>query len=335
MSIAGLPMSVSWIWGNWAVPEDTPNTVGAAGSIQTCTAQGWLNLMFSQMVAVYYASLGVYSFFAIKNNFKQEDFKWIEKWIHSMAWVPPTILCSVVTAHESFNPRGTGCFIAACPFLCEKDGDDDTECDRGGHLSDVFIGIFAFGNIILYLIVPPLAMMLIGCQIKRAVKEVETSVGMKRILVSARKQMMQDVMKQVGLYLLAFWLTYFLPMANGIVEVVTGAPDVNLLIIGNCVSSFQGAILTMVYFSLQRMTNASKRLPEFNPGLVERRKHHITVSMIRNNAEARDAIVTSATASEESQDRRCTFFIFDGTPSDDSPWAQFLIDDDADDENES
>ncbi|KAL7512580.1 hypothetical protein ACHAXN_009597 [Cyclotella atomus] len=139
LNIAGLPLSVSWIWGNWAVPEDNPNTVGAAGSIQTCTAQGWLNLLFSQTVAVYYASLGVYSYFAIKNNFKQEQFKWIEKWIHLVAYVLPTILCSVVTVHESFNPRGTGCFIAASPFLCEKDH-ENIDCDRGGMMSDVFIG---------------------------------------------------------------------------------------------------------------------------------------------------------------------------------------------------
>jgi hypothetical protein len=164
-------------------------------------------------------------------------------------------------------------------------------------------------------------MLLIGRWIKRTIKEEETSVGLRKILVSARKQMMQDVMKQIGLYLLAFWSTYILSMINGVLEKITGAPDANLLIIGNCMSSLQGAILTMVYFSLQRMTNVSKRFPK-NPRLTERRKHHITVSMIRNNAAARDAM-SDGTVDEESEDEQCTFFIFDGAPSDDSPWGTY------------
>lgn len=309
-----------------AVPEDTSNVVGAAGSIETCTAQGWLNLMFSQSVAVYYASLGVYSFFAIKNSFKQESFRWIEKWIHLAAFVFPFTLCTVVTAHKSFNPRGTGCFIAASPYLCEKV--DEEECERGGTLSDVFIGIFAFGNIILYLIVPPLAMMLIGCWIKRTIKEAEQSVGMRQIIVSARKNMMQDLMKQIGLYLLAFWLTYICPMANGIVEAVTGAPLVNLMIIGNCMSSLQGAILTAVYFPLQRMTSGPKRLGQLAPGLEEnqeRRKDHLTVSKIRSTAESREAFDDTVDDDSENQ---CAFFIFDGTPTEDSPWAIYFVDED-------
>jgi hypothetical protein len=277
--------------------------------------------MFSQAVPVYYASLGVYSFLAIKHNFHQERFKWIEKWIHAIAHMLPLVLCSVVTASESFNRRGTGCFIAASPFLCEKEGSDE-ECERGGTLSDVFIGVFAFGNIIMYLIVPPLAMLLVACSMRRTIKEAEVSVGMRQILVTARKQMMQDVMKQISLYLVAFWLTYILPLANGVHEKVTGSPDVNLMIVANCVSSLQGAIITLVYFSLQRMTNSSRRLASLGlTNETDRRKNQLTVSKIRNTAESREAV---ADTSDDSEDERAGFFIFDGRPSEDSPWAKYL-----------
>ena len=290
--------------------------------------------MFSQAVPVYYASLGVYSYLAIKSNFKQEKFQWIEKWVHAVAVITPLALCSVVTANESFNPRGTGCFIASSPYLCEKDASNE-ECKRGGTLSDLFIGIFAFGNVILYLIVPLIAMLLIGLWIKRTIKEAENSVGMRQLLVSARKQMMQDVMKQIGLYLICFWLTYICPLANGVHEVIIGAPNVTLLIIGNCILSLQGAILTTVYFSLQRITSSSKRLAKLAPGIAnekKRREDQLTVSKIRTTAETREEIIIEESINEESENDHCAFFIFDGAPSDDSPWAKYLLDNDEDEE---
>lgn len=167
--------------------------------------------MFSQAVPVYYAS---YSYLAVKSNYKQDKFQWIEKWVHAVAFITPLTLCSVVAANDSFNPKGTGCFIASSPFLCENEGSHE-KSKRGGTILDLFIGIFAFGNVIMYLIVPPLAMLLIGRWIKGTIQEAENSVRMRQLLVSARKQR----------------LTYICPLANGVHELITGAPNVTLIFI--------------------------------------------------------------------------------------------------------
>ena len=45
MNFALLPLTFTYIWSMFAVPEGTPDYVGAVGSIATCTAQG-LYLLF-------------------------------------------------------------------------------------------------------------------------------------------------------------------------------------------------------------------------------------------------------------------------------------------------
>jgi hypothetical protein len=316
-----------------AVPVGTPNFVGAAGTVQTCTAQGFINLMFNYVVPVYYASLSIYSFLAVKNNFRQEEYIWIEKWIHAVAYIVPLTLCLIVLVKDSFNPRGTGCSIAASPLGCERD--PAVQCVRGGILSDVLIVVLAFGNVVIYLIIPPMAMVLMGCWIKRTSKDAETSEGLRQLQISARKQMMQDVRKQISLYLISFWITYICPLANAVIEKATGSPDTTLLIVGNCLSALQGCIVTMVYFTLQRMSNASMQLNALAcaDDVVERRKKHLTVSKIRTTVESKDQAMVD-NHEEVPQGASFIFSIFDGTPTDDSPWAKYIDQDDFDD-NES
>ena len=46
MNVALIMMAFSYIWGTAAVPEGTPYYVGAKGTIDTCTAQGFICVMF-------------------------------------------------------------------------------------------------------------------------------------------------------------------------------------------------------------------------------------------------------------------------------------------------
>lgn len=316
-----------------AVPVGTPDFVGAAGTIRTCTAQGFINLMFTYVVPVYYASLSICSFLAVKNNFRQEKYEWIEKWIHSVAYTLSLSLCLVVLAKDSFNPRGTGCFIASSPFGCERD--PAVQCVRGSVLSDVLILVLAFGNVVIFLIIPSVAMVLMGHWIKKTSKDADTSDGLRQLQISARKKMMQDVRKQISLYLVSFWIAYICPLANGFVEIATGSPHTTLMIIGNCLSAFQGSVVAMVYFTLQRMTNAPTQLTAltYTSDIAERRKQHLTVSKIRTTVESRDPALGD-NLEEVPQHGSFIFFIFDGTPTDDSPWAKYIDQDDFDD-NES
>lgn len=317
------------------MPEGTPNYVGAAGTIQTCTAQGFMTMMFGLTIAIYYASLSIYSFFAVKNNFRQEKFQWIEKWIHGVACVIPFVLCCFTLANESFNPYGCGCFLANYPLGCEHNS--DVECLRGGIESNALLDAFAIGNLLLFLVVPPSALILVACWIRRTSKESPVSVGISQVRAAAQKQMRHDVMKQMSMYLASFWFVYIFSFIGGVTERANnGEPNTDILIISSCCLALQGVIIATVYFTLQKMVNSSQRLPTLLRAsvLARRRKGQLTVSVIRNNAETSDSnMVEVGNEPEETDYGR--FFIFDGTPSDGSPWAKYFNDqDECDDDKE-
>ena len=47
------------------------------------------------------------------------------------------------------------------------------------------------------------------------------------------------------------------------------------------------------------------------------------MSQVRTTAELREAM--DEITNDKSKSEPCSFFIFDGAPSDDSPWAKYLI----------
>ena len=53
MNVALLPLSFTYIWSSFAIPEGTPNYYGASGTIQTCTAQGRYGQQFFQDMNVF------------------------------------------------------------------------------------------------------------------------------------------------------------------------------------------------------------------------------------------------------------------------------------------
>ena len=68
--------------------------------------------MFAMTVAIYYGSLILQAFMGIKHNFKEEKYRWIEKYIHLFAFLFPLALSTVVAATENFNPYGSRTFIS-------------------------------------------------------------------------------------------------------------------------------------------------------------------------------------------------------------------------------
>ena len=59
-------------------------------------------------VVIYYGSLILQAFMGIKHNFKEEEYRWIEKYIHLFAFLFPLALSTGVAVTENFNPAGSG-----------------------------------------------------------------------------------------------------------------------------------------------------------------------------------------------------------------------------------
>ena len=121
LTIHMIQYSVWNIYGPAAVPVGTPNVWGAAGSTQTCTAQGFF-LQVSQAGYFYYVLLAVYSFQAVRHNFNEEKYIWMEKWIHVAVHIWPFGTAFYLLSIEAFNFLGHySCWIASIPFGCGND----------------------------------------------------------------------------------------------------------------------------------------------------------------------------------------------------------------------
>ena len=311
-----------------AVPEGTDGYYIASGTVQTCTAQGFLLIMFTLTVAIYVASLSICSYLSIKYKFNEEKYKWIEKWMHIAALSLPFAFATTTAAMENINPNAGGCFIASYPQRCNTN--PDVPCVRGGGKIKLVSLIFGLGQVLICFVIPPSAMISVCVLIRKARDELVTSTGMKHVIECARKQMMHDVMVQISLYLLSFWSTYILNVVHFVIRIVTRNIVYNLIICGNILFASQGIIFAMVYFQLQNMAKSAQCEQSVTEATnCEGRKrltdvHKIRLRAAQNKLDRKSRITTT----------KVRFSIFDGTPSHDSPWAKYLEEDYDDDEEE-
>jgi hypothetical protein len=284
--------------------------------------------MFAMTVAIYYGSLILQAFMGIKHNFKEEKYRWIEKYIHLFAYLFPLASSTVVAVTENFNPLGSGCAIAKAPLGCEND--PDVPCERGEDIEALF-NIFGFSQIFLYLIYPPSMSIGMYCWIKKIQIKTNKSVGMQQVRESARKKMLQSIAMQISSYLFSFWST-FVPSLILFVHHTWG-----LNIFANCIFALQGFIMAVVYFVLPRLGTSK---PDFNAvqSMVSSSRqggrHELTVEDIRSNVKSKSEMTSEVTSEHEGEGRLGSndfvFNIFDGVPDEDSPWAKFIDCDDDD-----
>ena len=102
-------LSFCLFWGTWAMPVGTNYVVGASGNDNTCTAQGFLFDLAYIAFPFYYASFSVLALVSVKNNFKEEKYAWMEKWIHLWAYAPPLIVVIYATVVGWMKPGAYIC----------------------------------------------------------------------------------------------------------------------------------------------------------------------------------------------------------------------------------
>ena len=100
--------------------------------------------MTMMAVPTYYGSLSLQAFMGITNNFKEEKYQWIEKFVHIVAWCLPCTISIVFAATENFNPYSSGCYISKAPQGCETD--PDVTCQRGREIKNfqLIVGFVLF-----------------------------------------------------------------------------------------------------------------------------------------------------------------------------------------------
>ena len=98
--------SIFDIYGNAAVPAAPIGT--GTGTITTCTIQGFFLYVTWATSLLYYATLCIYSYVGIMNNFITNKYKWIEKYIHICVHIYPITLGLTYVYYKAYNDTGMG-----------------------------------------------------------------------------------------------------------------------------------------------------------------------------------------------------------------------------------
>ena len=56
----------------------------------------------------------------MKNNYNESKYKWIEKYIHLIAWVYPMLVTLVPAVTDNINPGGFGCWYGKVSLFNKK-----------------------------------------------------------------------------------------------------------------------------------------------------------------------------------------------------------------------
>jgi len=325
MNFALLPLSASYVWSTLAVPEGTPSFAGAMGTVNTCTVQGFINIVFALAVPTYYGSLALQAFLGLQNNFKEEKYRWIEIPIHTIAYLIPSAYAIIIAVTENFNPHGSVCSYSKAPWGCESD--PDVPCERGEDIQNL-INFVGLSQLFLYFIFPPSAAVSMYCWLKKKQNELSRrgSIGMSIIRENARKETMRSAYLQISVYLFSFWFTFVFSVIDRFHQALTGEMIYNFTIFANCVFALQGFVFTMVYFALQKIGEPNLGLLNMGVHFSPSRNAQLTVSKIRLNVRRKNQNDTEEVVTNNVAES-FKFNIFDGVPDPNSPWARFIYQD--------
>jgi len=120
MSVGDAITSLMYFLGTWMVPKDTPGVWMAAGTIGTCSAQGFLLQMFTAY-QFYNAYLAIYFVLTILYNYRDEKNKSnellirLEKGAHIFTFLFGLGTAVTILFLETFNSVLLWCWIESVP----------------------------------------------------------------------------------------------------------------------------------------------------------------------------------------------------------------------------
>jgi hypothetical protein len=312
------------IVGSTAIPEGTPHTWGAQGTVATCTVQG-INVHISTFsVGFYYMVLSLYSFVAVRHNFVSEHYVWIEPWMHVLVHIFPVASAIYLASQQAFNNGGNSavCWIDSLPNGCGTD--DKIECTRGPQNINQ-VSMFTAGAPILLILISPTIIMV--C-LYRSVRSRQSTM-----ILAAR-----NVAQQSTFYLLALYWSFAFPLINNSLIKFLDKELFFASYLSNVNVNLLGVWMLLIYrrFSLSPgnipPNNSNTSLTGLPPPEVNDEKRNIT--MTHSEGRVQEQPTNRPFSSESPQERRrprvVEFNIFDGSnPT--GQFADFVFEGDSDD----
>eukprot|EP00536_Pseudo-nitzschia_multiseries_P016184 jgi/Psemu1/247379/estExt_Genewise1.C_10410013 len=338
MAFYGLINGIFSMIGSWAIPREYDGYYHNVGTVGTCTAQGlfWTFSFFSGVF--YYVSFSVYSYFGVFNRFEQKKYLWCEKWIHSIVHLISVGYVLYAFAIEGFNPVGLGlCKLGGYPPSCNFL--EDIECERGDLGNPTHLFFIVSAPFLLSLLLPTFLMI----ALYHNGKNPEAIPREPAQLRPSFTLLPRDILWQSCVYLVVlYWaiLPYIVVLGYSSFQKTTGIDmKYQLLRFGldvNFALFFTFSSLAYGYFSTER-GNSKMTIERPASGECTKNTQNSASEFLDDVDKAPGGIAadpdeTSAPQIEQSDTKRYSFNIFDGTNSTSSQYAEFIFGGDSDDE---
>ncbi|KAL7526853.1 hypothetical protein ACHAXR_001682 [Thalassiosira sp. AJA248-18] len=268
ISIYDAVSSFSLGLSTWPIPRGAENIYGAVGNTQTCTAQGFFNQlslggpMYNLMLAIYYLLLGRYRLT------EEEIAKRYELYMHLTAVLSTVGVAIAGLPLTLYNNANLWCWIAAWPPGSEGfDGHEheDNECLRG-HGSWLYRWVFFYGPLWFIIAAITVIMIMLTVSIR---SEERSSIQMMQ--KNARPQeecsdmptghyaspeprlevvnleRSRKMFHQAAFYLFAFYLTWWAPTINRMVQMTNGESYYFFMVMTAFFAPLQGFLNFIVY----------------------------------------------------------------------------------------
>jgi len=310
-------------WGSAAVPVES-DVLGANGNQATCSAQGFLYYVSMSITPLYYCTLSLLSYHAIRKRFKHSNILCIEKYVHCVVVLVPVAVACYILSVDGYNTTISGCRFASIPAGCGDSfpgSEDETgqACTRGPQNITQLQFFFAMLPGIFILMIPTVVMILLYIYVYRQGR-IYHEVAVSVVLQSA-----VYLLVMFAIYLFRV-IDYFLLLFKDEYVFLT-----NLL--ANASEAFSGVwiLLAYLYFRSDKKKKAPKQkeTPSYPPDDAKNDDNSLSSKSIANIADS--TVVAGLTeddqnnASSSSIFSKPEFSIFDGNNvSEDSPWAKFL-----------
>lgn len=314
-------------WGSAAAPVHS-DVLGASGTQVTCSIQGFLHYFSMCITPLYYCTLSLLSYIAIRKRFKHSNILWIEKYMHCAVIAIPFISASYILSVDGYNTTISGCRFASTPVGCGSDFLDINEetgqaCTRGPENITLLQFFFAVLPGIFILMIPTVVMILLYLYVYRQgriYRDVAVSVAL-----------------QSAVYLVVMFAIYLFRVIDYILLLFNGKYIFLANLLANTFETLNGVwiLLAYLYFRSDKKKKAQKQ-QEDPPYPLNNVKNYDRSSSPRSLANiANDTEGVSHTEAEihdgdfhnsaSSIFQKPEFSIFDGNNvSSDSPWAAFL-----------
>ena len=252
MSIMDLLYGVKTFASTWIIPEEALSVWGAKGSVETCTAWGFIGHGSSLSSALYNGSLSAYFLLTITFSWRQRHFtKWVEVLLHAIPLSVGWGTAFVGIGLGLFNPIGWTCWIGTYPPGCGE----NFPCQRGDYeRQDLYRWVFFHAQLWFVFCLSAVAMVLMYLSVRKKEKVMErynfsdsSSEAILRRRDARRQSLSRKVAIQACLYIFFFFLAWIFPMVQFVVAQKTRHLYFPLLCLTSFFNPLQGFFDLCIY----------------------------------------------------------------------------------------